>query len=154
MSATESKAVVRRYIEDCFNRNNPGAVDQLCAANYAHHDPATPGARSGPEALKHVILVYHTAFPDARITIEEQFAEGDKVTTRWTGRGTHKGELMGIAPTGKQVTVSGIEIDRIVGGKFVEGWVNWDALGMLQQLGAVPGPAQTREPTAAGIPSR
>jgi len=141
MSPTENKAVVRRYVEEAFNKNNPSLVDELCSPQYQHHDPGTPTARSGPAALKQVISIYHTAFPDVRITIDDQIAEGDQVVSRWTGQGTHRGELMGVAPTGRQVKVSGIQIDRISGGKFVEGWVNWDTMGMLQQLGVVSIPA-------------
>jgi predicted ester cyclase len=82
------------------------------------------------------------AFPDLNITIEDQIAEGDKVVTRWVGRGTQQGELQGIPPTGKQATTSGIAIDRIVSGKLVETWDQFDALGMMQQLGVVPTPEQ------------
>jgi predicted ester cyclase len=84
--------------------------------------------------------MYRTAFPNIHVTIEDQIAEGDKVVTRWTGHGTHQGELMGIPPTNKAVTVTGIAIDRIVAGKIVEHWENFDQLGMLVQLGVVPPP--------------
>ena len=94
----------------------------------------------GPEGIKEFITGYLAGFPDGRITIDGQLAEGDMVATRWTGRGTHQGELMGIPPTGKQVTVSGITISRVKNGKVVEEWSNWDTLGMLQQLGVVPAP--------------
>lgn len=79
-----------------------------------------------------------TAFPDLHFTIEDQIAEGDKVVNRVIARGTHQGELMGIPPTGKQVIVTGITIDRIVGGKLEASWANWDFLGPLQQFGVVP----------------
>lgn len=82
--------------------------------------------------------MYRSAYPDTHFTVEDQIAEGDKVVTRWTGRGTHQGELMGVAPTGNEVTVRGIEIDRIVGGRIEETWVNYDTSGMMQQLGVVP----------------
>ncbi len=85
---------------------------------------------------------YRTAFPGNQLTVEDYLAEGDTVVSRWTGRGTHKGDLMGIAPTGKQVTVTGISIQRIANGKIVEEWSNYDMLGMLQQLGVVPMPGQ------------
>ena len=87
--------------------------------------------------------MYRSAFPDMQLTIEDQIAEGDKVVTRWTARGTHQGELMGIPPTGKQATVTGITVGRVANGKFVESWSNFDALGMMQQLGVVPVPGQT-----------
>ena len=81
--------------------------------------------------------LYLTAFPDARFTVEDELAEGDRVVSRSTLRGTHQGEFMGIPPTGKPVTVTGMSIDRIV-----EGWLNFDGLGMLQQLGVIPAPGQ------------
>jgi predicted ester cyclase len=88
--------------------------------------------------VKEFVSSYRAAYSDARITIDDQIAERDMVATRWTGRGTHDGDLMGIAPTGKQVTVSGLTLSRLSNGKVVEEWTNWDTLGMLQQLGAVP----------------
>jgi len=92
--------------------------------------------------MKQFVSMYLTAYPDTHFTIEDQIAEGDTVVTRWTARGTHKGPLMGIPPTGKQVTVTGISIGRVVNGKTVEGWSNYDTLGMMQQLGVVPAPGQ------------
>ena len=88
--------------------------------------------------------MYRTAFPDMRITIEDQVAEGDKVVTRWTASGTHQGDLMGIDPTGRRATVTGITIDRISGGKVEETWTNFDAMGMMQQLGVIPSPEQAQ----------
>jgi predicted ester cyclase len=85
--------------------------------------------------------MYQMAFPDVRMTVEDGFAEGDKVVVRWTGRGAHTGELMGIPPTGKQVTVTGIDVYRVAGGKLVERWGEFDQMGMMQQLGVVPLPA-------------
>jgi steroid delta-isomerase-like uncharacterized protein len=87
-----------------------------------------------------------SAFPDLKLMVEDQIAEGDKVVTRWSATGTHQGELLGIPPTGKQTTATGITIDRIQGGKIVETWTHWDNLGLLQQLGVVPqmgAPTQT-----------
>jgi steroid delta-isomerase-like uncharacterized protein len=85
--------------------------------------------------------MYRAAFPDLKITVEDQIAEGDKVVTRWTAEGTHDGDLPGLPASGRSSTVTGIGIDRIEGGKIVEAWGNWDTLGMLQQLGAIPAPA-------------
>jgi predicted ester cyclase len=84
------------------------------------------------------VTLYRTAFPDMRLTIEDIVAEGETVMARWSCRGTHKGDLSGIAPTGKPFTISGVTIVRLANGKMVEGWVNWDALGLMQQLGVVP----------------
>ncbi len=105
------------------------------------HMPGTAEVR-GPEAQTQQVVLYRTAFPDLRFTIEDQIAEGDKVVNRVTARGTHRGEFRGIPPTGQEMRVTGITIDRIVVGKLHESWASWDFLGLLQQLGLVPGPGQ------------
>jgi predicted ester cyclase len=92
--------------------------------------------------MKQFFAMAHSAFPDFHSTLEDMFAEGDKVVQRFTARGTHKGEWMGIAPTGKQMTCPGIAIHRITGGKIVEGWTSMDMLGVMVQLGVVPPPGQ------------
>ena len=94
----------------------------------------------GIEGLKQFVSMIRAGFPDLRVTLEDEIAEGEKVVTRWIAQGTHQGELMGIAPTGNRVTIRGITIHRIGEGKIVEEWENWDALGMMQQIGAVPSP--------------
>ncbi len=134
----ENKALARRSIEEIWNKGNLAAADELVAPNHVTHDPAIPNPGRGPEATKQQASMYRTAFPDLQVTIDELIAEGDTVVTRWTVRGTHKGDLMGIAPTGKQVTITGINISRIAGGKAQEDWSNWDTIGMMQQLGVVP----------------
>ena len=101
------------------------------------------------EAYKQFLTQVLAAFPDGRWTVEDQVAEGDKVATRWSFTGIHRGNLMGIAPTGNQVKTSGVMIDRIVGGKIAEEWEEYDALGMMQQLGAVPSMAKAEERVAA-----
>lgn len=136
MSTEDNKALVRRFYEDVFNQRNLALVDQLCSATHVFHNP--PTILHGREEFKQLLSVYLTAFPDARFTVEDEIAEGDRVVSRYTFRGTHQGELMGISPTGKQISVSGIIINRIVNGKSEEGWLNFDALGLLQQIGAVP----------------
>lgn len=136
--AETNKDIARRIVEDAFNRGLLDVVGEIVAPSYVLHDPAAGEDVGGPNGLRQFIETYRTAFPDVMITIEEQLAEGDLVATRWSGRGTHNGELLGIAPTGKQVTVTGTTIDKIVDGKLVETWSNWDTLGMLQQLGVVP----------------
>lgn len=133
-----NKALVRRAFVEIFNKGNLAVAEELFAASYVAHDPANPSTVRGPDFVKQDATIYRTAFPDLQITIEEQIAEGDRVVTRWTARGTHRGELMGIAPTGKQMAITGISISRIAGGKGVEGWDNWDTLGMMQQLGVIP----------------
>jgi len=136
MSTEDNKANARRFIEEVWNRGNLAVIDEITSPNYVDHDPAM--TVQGIEGLKQFVSMYLTAYPDTHFTIEDQIAEGDTVVTRWTAHGTHKGPLMGIPPTGKQVTVTGITIDRFANGKGVESWVNYDALGMMQQLGVVP----------------
>jgi len=97
-----------------------------------------PEVTHGPDAQKQSIAALRAAFPDFQLTIEDLIAEGDKVVLHWTARGTHKGEFMGIAPTGKQATVTGLSISRFAGGRIVELREIWDRLGLLQQLGVVP----------------
>jgi len=136
VSTDTNKEIVRRLGVEPWE-GNLGVIDELVAADYVGHDPAQPELH-GPDGIREFITTYLAAFPDGKITIDEQLAEGDLVASRWTGRGTQQGELMGVPPTGKQVTVSGITISRVKNGKVVEEWSNWDTLGMLQQLGVVP----------------
>lgn len=142
MSA-ENKAIMQRYFEEAWNKGNLSVLDEIVSPDYVNHNPPVPGLPPGPEGLKPVFQAGRAAFPDLHYTIEEQIADGDKVVTRWTSRGTHRGELMGIPATGKQVNITGIHIARIVGGKIVEHWRQSDDLGMLQQLGVVPSPGQS-----------
>jgi steroid delta-isomerase-like uncharacterized protein len=138
MSAESNKALSRRLLEEAFNAGNIDVIDELVTTDFVNHDAALPEPMVGPDAAKATISGYRTAFPDLRITIEEQIADDQGVATRWSANGTHEGDLMGMAPTGKQATVTGITIDRIVDGRIAESWTNWDTLGMLQQLGVVP----------------
>ena len=138
MSAAENKALARRFFEEAFNAGNLDVIDELVDPGFVNYDVAMPEPQRGIEEAKAGISGYRAAFPDLKITVEEQIAEGEYVTTRWSAKGTHEGDLMGIAPTGKQATVTGISIDKIVDGRFVESRTNWDNLGLLQQLGVVP----------------
>ncbi len=137
MSIEENKAIVRRFVEEVWNKGDLTVIDDLFATNYVNHDPNRPEVLD-PESYKQWVVISRTGFPDLHVTIEEMIAEGDKVATRWTYRGTHKGELREIPPTGRQVTVTGINIARIAGGKIEECWWNYDALGLMQQLGIIP----------------
>jgi predicted ester cyclase len=140
----ENKAVVRRYFEEIWDKGNLELVDELFTTNFVRHGPiATEGEVRGLEDFKGVVGMYRSAFPDLRVPIEDLIAEGDKVVTRWTARGTHEGELIGNAPTGNQASVTGSIIDRISGGKIEEEWVDYDTLHLMQQIGAVP--QQTEE---------
>ncbi len=133
----ENKAIVRRDFEEVWNQGNLVVADEIFDANYVAHGLGVE-LPPGPEGFKQFVSVYRSAFPDLHFTIEDQIAEGDRVVVRWTTRGTHKGELMGIPATGKPVVVTGIDIFHISSGKVVESWTNWDALGMMQQLGVIP----------------
>lgn len=132
----------RRMVEEVFGAGRYELADELVAANAIGHDPALPQAAAGPEGVKEAARGYRAAFPDLRMTADDVLAQGDRVAVRWTARGTHRGELFGIAPTGKEATVTGITIDRWADGKIAESWTNWDTLGLLQQLGAVPAATQ------------
>lgn len=134
----QNKAVIRRLFEEVINKGNLSVADELFTSNYEHHDPSSPDFGRGPESAKKRATLYRNAFPDLRMTIEDIIAEGETVMTRWSSRGTHKGELRGIAPTGNQVNVSGVTVARLANGKIAESYVSWDALGLMQQLGVVP----------------
>ncbi len=142
MSTEENKATTRRFFEEVFNRGNLAVVDEVKSSNYVFHDPGLPEPIRGPEGFKQYIMLFRNAFPDLHSTIEDLIAEGEKVTVRFTYTGTQQGDLLGIPSTGKQVTVTAILIGRFVNDKFAEGWINYDALGMMQQLGVVPAPGQ------------
>ncbi len=137
VAAEENKALVRRLFEEVWNQWKLDVIDELFASDFVHHEP-TVGEVRGPGDYKKYISILLTAFPDVQLTIEDQIAQGDKVVTRWTLTGTHKGELMGVPPTGVQVTWTGISIDRFAGGKFVESWVIADDFSLFQQLGVIP----------------
>ena len=134
MSAEENKAIARRAFEEIYSQGNLDIADEIFAADIVGHMPGSPDLH-GPEDVKQFVTMFRTAFPDIKFTVEDQIAEGDKGVTRWTYTGTHKGGWMGIPPTGVQVTLTGISIDRFAGGKIVESWDNLDDLGLFQQLG-------------------
>jgi len=143
MSTAQNKSIVQRWVEGGWNQGNLALVDELFAADYMIHDPQAPDFPGGHAAFKQFVTNLRTGFPDIHVTIEDMMAEGDKVVWRWRITGTHTGELMGIPPTGRPVTMTGIVISRFVNDKWAEDYVNWDTLGMLQQIGAVPAPEQS-----------
>ena len=136
MSTEENKTLIRRAYEEGFNQRNLAVLDEVNAADLVFHNAST--TMQGLEAFKQFLSLYLNAFPDAHFTVEDIIAEGDSVVARHTFRGTQQGDLMGIAPTGKQVMTTGITITRFANGKGVELWGNNDDLGLLQQLGVVP----------------
>ena len=140
MSTEANKSVVRRGFEQGMNERNLGVFDEILAPSYVNHDMPTPAP--GPAGMKQVLTMFTEAFPDMQITLHDVLGEGDKVVTRGSWKGTHKGPFMGIPATGKQVDVKFIDMWRIESGKAVENWVQMDMLGLMQQLGVVPAPGQ------------
>jgi steroid delta-isomerase-like uncharacterized protein len=138
----ENKALVRRQEEELFGGGNLDAAEEIYAADYVGHDPSNPEDVRGLEAAKRAASDYRQAFPDLRVTVEDLIAEGDGVAARLRFRGTHLGELDGIAPTGRRVDCTGIVVSRIEEGKIAEDWANFDDLGMMQQLRVIPEPEQ------------
>jgi steroid delta-isomerase-like uncharacterized protein len=138
----ESKALIQRFVEEAFNKGNVDVANEVYASTFVAHDPTIPEGQGSPEQVKQFVNTYLSAFPDGHTTVEDSISDGDKVAYRWTFRGTHQGELLGIPPTGKQVTITGITINRVSRGKVEEHWTNFDQLGMLQQLGVAPAPGQ------------
>ncbi len=139
MSTEQNKSIVRRWVEEGWNKHNPAVVDQLYAPDYVQHEPP-PETVNSSDALKQYVSMFLTAFPDLQLTIEDLIAEGDKVVWRLNSKGTHQGLFMGIPATGKTAVVAGAVIFRLENSRIVEGWVNIGALGLLQQLGAIPMP--------------
>ncbi len=142
----ENKALARREIEEIFNGSNLEAADEIYASDFVDHDRALDWEMHGPEEMREYVGIYHSAFPDFQVTLEDQISEGDKVVNRWVARGTHRGEYQGVASTGKEVEFTGIHISRInEEGKLAESWQNYDALGLMRQIGAIPTPEQLEE---------
>jgi len=140
VSIEDKKALARLYYEEVWSRGNTSILSEIIAPQYIHHNPPFPEEARGSEGLERIVALYRGAFPDLIIPVDGLIAESDLVVVRWTARGTHLGALMGMPPTGKTIRVSGMEVLRIVDGKIVEEWTNWDQLGLLQQLGAIPLP--------------
>lgn len=140
LSARDEDGVVGYAMENPGQRL--GVLDDVLAPDARIHVPGAGGPMSR-EDYKRFLASFYRAFPDLQVTMEDEITERDKVIARWTIRGQHQGDFQGLPPTGKPVTLTGIAIWRMVDGKAVEEWVEWDALGLMQQLGAIPAPAQT-----------
>ncbi len=143
-NADQSTNLVRRFYDEVCNGRKLDVADELFSPDYRSHDPQM-SVPNGPRGIKQGVSTYHQAYSNARWNVEQIHATGDgsMVMARWTGSGTHSGELMGIAPTRRNVNVSGLTLFRIHGNRIAESWNNWDTLGMLQQLGVVPATAST-----------
>ena len=138
MTTEDNKVLHRRFLEEVMNHRNVALVDELCAPDIVLHNAST--TIQGREPYKQYLSMLLAGGSDLHITIEDQIAEGDKVVTRYTTRGTHQGSFIGIPPTGKHITVTGMVITRFAKGKEVEEWANADWLGLLQQIGVIPTP--------------
>jgi predicted ester cyclase len=137
----ENKAKARRLFEEGFNQGNIDVVDEVLNPNFVCYDPnSESGAVRGSETIKGEIEYFRNAVPDLTYIIEDQIAEGDKVVTRYMLSGTHQGEFFGVGPTGERIMMSGISIARFEDGKMVEEWPEYDLLGVMRQIGAIPVP--------------
>jgi len=137
MSTQANKEVLRRFFMELFSDGDLDVADEIVSLTYINNN-AMPGEKPGREGLKGFVSYLRSAIPDLQFTFEQQLAEGDKVVTRWVASGTHLGEFIGIPATGKSLSVSGTNIHRVSGGEIQEAWQDWDALGMMQQLGVIP----------------
>lgn len=137
MTTEQNKATVRHFVEEVQNQGRLNVIDEICAKDFVDHT-APAGLPSGREGVKMQFTMLRNAFPDMKATLHEQIAEGEKVANRKTVQGTHRGEFMGFAPTGKVVSFEVIDMIRIVDGKIVEYWNSTDRIGLLRQLGVLP----------------
>ena len=140
MSTEQNKALVRQLVEQVLNQGNTSMIDELLTPDFVEHEELPPGIPPGREAPKALFTMLHSAFPDIKATIEHLIAEGDKVVLHMTWTGTHKGEFMGIPPTGKRIAINVIDILGVAEGKFTAHWGVMDSMAMMQQLGVVPAP--------------
>jgi steroid delta-isomerase-like uncharacterized protein len=134
MSAETNAAVVRRFIDAAWNAKDPTIADELLAPTYRYHGSEH---EPGPQIAKDLIVLFATAFPDARATIDDLVADEQTVAIRWTTHATHEGDFGGLPPTGQRVVMTGMEFFRLTDGRITERWSNSDTLGLLQQLGVV-----------------
>jgi steroid delta-isomerase-like uncharacterized protein len=147
MSA-ENKAIIRRLYEEIWNKRKVELVGEIISPSHALQAPNVSGSAVGPEAYKRQLMLFFAGYPDVHFLVEDTIAEGDKVVACWTLSGTHRGEYLGIPATNKKVSVDGITIHHIANGKIMDSYSNWDALGMMQQLGVIQPLGQTKSLTA------
>jgi len=136
---TDNKTIIKMFVEEVINQGKLDRGDDLVVADFVELDPL-PGQQQGREGLKEVIGQMRAAFPDMHWVLEEMIAEGDKVASRFTWTGTHRGPFLGIPATGRSVTVKGVVIDRLVEGRMADSRILMDTLSMMQQLGVIPAP--------------
>ena len=138
MSAEANKVVIRRLFEDVFNRGDVDVIDEIVAEEVIGHDATSNEPKHGRASVKQVAILFRTAFPGAYYPLADLIAEDDKVVARWGLQGIHQAEFMNVAPTQRAVKVTGIVIYRLAEQKIVEYWGNFDTLGLMRQLGALP----------------
>jgi steroid delta-isomerase-like uncharacterized protein len=137
MSVEENRTIVRRFW-GVWEEGKLDLVDELVAPDYVNHSPGMPGQPEGPAGIKAVVSMFRAGIPDLKVVIEDVVAEGDKVMMRYRIEGTHEGELFGVPPTGRRVSIESITVERVSGGKIREHWRVTNTLDMMQQLGAIP----------------
>jgi steroid delta-isomerase-like uncharacterized protein len=147
MSA-ENKAIIRRLYEEIWNKRKVELVGEIISPSHALQAPNVSGSAVGPEAYKRQLMLFLSGYPDLHFRVEDTIAEADKVVACWTFSGTHRGEYLGVPATNKKVSVDGITIHHIANGKIMDSYSNWDALGMMQQLGVIPPLGQAKTLTA------
>lgn len=153
MSSEQNKAVIRRFIEEVWGKGDTTLLSDLADVNVADHNPM-PNQASGIDGQRQAVNLFHSAFKDIRMKVEDLIAEGDKVVDHWTVSASNYGDFLGIPATGRSVTFTGTDIYRLVDGKIVELWHVEDILGLLQQLGAVPNMPGAQPPGSTGRSSR
>ena len=136
----KNKDLVNRFFNDVFNAQDRAAADEIIAANFVAHHPAFPGGIHGPDGIMQTVAFFRAGFPDLNYQVQALIAEHDLVTARWLATGTHLGVFMGIAPTNRQVAITGIDIFRVNDKTLVEAWVSSDFFGLMQQIGGIPAP--------------
>ena len=134
----DNAALGRRWFEQVWNLGNIDAADELASPDCKAYGHAPNDAAIGIQQFKDFARSVRAAFPDIQVWVEETVSEGDRSVIRWRSEMTHRGEFLGVAPTGRRVMIRGISVMKFKDGKIVEGWDNWDQLGLLNQIGAVP----------------
>jgi steroid delta-isomerase-like uncharacterized protein len=138
MNTQNLKQRSREFIEDVWNAGNFDRIDEFVGPDFVLRDPLLGEVR-GADQLREFVQTYRRAFPDLRFSVEDEIAEGNTVVTRWISTGTHRGDLLGIAPSNQSTRTDGVTIQRYdEQGRGSEAWVNWDALGLMREIGVVP----------------
>ena len=141
MSIQENKAMVRRICDEVWNGGQLDVVDELFSPTYIGRMPGMPsGGVKGPEGFKNLVSSFRSAFSDLNLTLEDIFAEGDKIVFRWTSRGTNDGTFNNMPPTGRKIEIMGVTIFRISNHLVQEEWEGFDSMALMQQLGVIPAP--------------